>query len=351
MVNDFKTIRCLRKLGNVEVIYLQKLKYVPLLSALTVFIFQLIRSFSRSYRVYFSRSLIASAILTILRPVLRSKVIHQALSVPFPSDEVSYIPRDSRAKAGLNRFEIWTRYALIRFMERTVLPNVDAITVAAPEYVEQLAAFGVPKDRVKVIPFYVEDEFHRQPLKSHREGAFTFCYVGAFHLYHEFSSLISAFELFSLTNDDAELLFVGDGPKRSEIESEVARRNLTHKIKFLGGVPHSLLPSFLSRVDAFVLLTLAAGLPIGLLEAAAVGKAIIAVEKKPSDALGHYFGHGKGAYLVSSFSPDEIAGAMRSLYEDSDLRDSLAKRAKEIASQHFTESITFQSLKNLLFQL
>ncbi|MCW4052252.1 MAG: glycosyltransferase, partial [Candidatus Bathyarchaeota archaeon] len=275
MINDLKMIRCLRKLGRVDVIYLQKLKYVPMILALMVFIFQLMRTFSKSYKVYFARSLIASAVLTMFKPVIRGKIVHQALSVPFPSREVKYLAPDARARSGQSRTILWIRYYLILFMEKLVLPNVDLITVAAPEYAEELIKFGVKRAKLKVVPFYVEDEFLRQPLKRNIEDTFTFCYVGAFHRYHELSSLIEAYELMSQSNLNTELLFIGNGPTRTQIESEVTRKNLSHKVKFLGSLPHSSMPLFLSNVDVFVLLTHAPGLPIGLIEAAAVGKAII----------------------------------------------------------------------------
>lgn len=347
MVNDLKTIRCLRKLGKVDVIYLQKLKYVPVVLALLVFILQLVRTFSKPYRVYFARSLVASAVLVMFRPVIKGKIVHQALSVPFPSNEVKYLAPDARAKAGQSKTELQVRYLVTRFMEKLVLPNVDFITVAAPEYARELVNFGISEDKVGVIPFYVEEEFHKQPIKRNAKGTFTFCYVGAFHRYHELSSLIKAYELVSKSLHDTELLLVGNGPTRVQVESDVHRGDLGSKIRFLGSLTHSSMPLFLSSVDVFVLLTRAPGLPIGSIEAAAAGKAII-INNGQNAPLSRFFRHGKEVYMVRSFSPEEIAGAMERLYRDSKLRVLLAEQARRAAGQHFTENITFQSLQNLL---
>ena len=347
LVNDLKTVRCLKKLGKVDVIYLQKLKYVPMLRALLVFMLQLVRTFSKSYTVYFSRSLIASAILIVFRPMIKGKIVHQALSVPFPSNEVKYLAPDSRARASQSRLELQVRYYLTRFMEKFVLANVDYITVAAPEYARELFDFGIGEDKGKVIPFYVEEEFYRQPLKRHVEGTFTFCYVGAFHRYHELASLIEAYELMSKSNRDTYLLLVGNGPTRSQVERDVDRRNLGDRIKFLGTLTHSSMPFFLSNVDVFVLLTHAPGLPIGSIEAAAAGKAII-INGGRSVSLSRFFRHGKEVYMVYSFSPEEIAEAMELLSRDTKLRVSLAQRARAAAREHFSENRTSQSLQDLL---
>jgi glycosyltransferase involved in cell wall biosynthesis len=351
MVNDLKTIRSLEKLSEVSVIYLQKLKYVPMLLALLIFIVQLMRSLSKPSKIYVSRSLIASTILLVFRPVAKVKIIHQALSVPFPSSEVKFIPRDERARVGSSGLELQARYRLIRLMEDRVLPNVDCITVAAPEYVHELVKFGVEKDKIAVVPFYVENEFHKVPVKRYSNSVFTFGYVGAFHQYHDVTSLVEAFEVLSQTHHDVELLLVGDGPTRSQIEHEVSHRNLSQSVKFHGSIPHASMPSLLSRMDVFVLLTRAPGLPIGLLEAAAAGKPIIAVKPKRDDALSRFFKHEQDVYFAASSSPTEIAAAMDLLYRDANLRHSLASHAKETARRYFTEDMTFQRLQNVLTRL
>ncbi len=351
IVNDLKTIRSLEKLGKVTVIYLQKLRYVPMLLALLVFVVQIVRSFSTPRKIYVSRSLIASTILLMFRPVAKGKIIHQALSVPFPSSEVKFIPKDERARVGSGELELQTRYRLIRLMEDWVLPNVDCITVAAPEYVHELTEFGVEKDKIAVVPFYVENEFHKVPAKRYANDVFTFGYVGAFHLYHDVTSLVEAFEVLSQTHHAVELLLVGDGPTRSRIEHEVRHRNLSQSIKFHGSIPHASMPALLSRMDVFVLLTRAPGLPIGLLEAAATGKPIIAVKQKRDDALSRLFKHERDVYFAGSFSPTEIAAAMDLLYRDAHLRHSLASHAKETARRYFTEDTTFQRLQNVLARL
>ena len=342
IINDLKMLHCLKKFGEVDVIYLQAKRYRSLWLALCIYIFQVLRSLLKHYSICFSRSLIASLLLASLRRFDRKhkRIVHQALSVPFPSSEIKY--------SGLNMLESFVRYHMYHFLEIMVLPNVDVITVAAWDYARELMKIGVKKDRIRVVPFYVENEFFEQSIKYDVGESFTFCYVGGFQTYHDLLGLIEAFDLFNQSRKNAKLYLIGDGPQRPNIEKEVARRKLVDRIRFFGALPHSCVPSLLSRVDSFIILMRKSGLSTSLLEAAAARKAIITVRRKKDIALNRYFRHMKEMYFVDDVAPAKIAKAMELLYTDSRLRNTLAKGARKVAREHFSEETTVRQLENLV---
>lgn len=340
ITNDLKTLNCLRKLATVDTIYLKTQKYRSAWLAFPVFYLQILRSSSKPYHAYFCRGLFASFTLLLLKRVHRKKVIHNALSVPFPSVEAKYSNRNK-----LFGF-IW--FSLMRFLERGVTLNADAIVVADDSYANELVRNGVQEDKVQAVPFYIEDEFFQQPLKSSVTGAFIFCYVGGFHPYHILMPVIEAFEYLSKRNDNIELSLVGEGPLRRDIENEVSRRRLTQKIKFLGRLPHSSVPDFLSGVDSFIVLMLKPGMSTSLLEAAAAGKAIITLKRRSDMALERYFRHGKEILYVEDTSPQEIAEAMILVSENSKVRNTLSLGARKIAKQYFSEDVCLNQLQRLV---
>ncbi len=340
VTTDQRTVRALKKICDVDVIYLEKMRHRSMVAALPVFMLKVLKSLSRHNRIYFSRGLISSTFLTCLRPFARIRIVHQALSVPFPSNEVYFMPH-----SGL---ESRVRHYLFRFLEKIVLCKVGDIMVASPEYADQLIDFGVPEGRIKIVPFIVEDGFFEQPAKEEMSQTFSFCYAGRFHLYHVLVPLIQAFELFVREERNAELILVGDGPSRVQTEREVAERKLTDKVKFTGIVSHKELPSFLSSVDCFVLLSKATGMPIGILEAAAAAKPIITLRRKHDVALNRYFEHGKEIYMVENPSPKRIADALERLYEDSSLRRALAEGARKVAERCFSEEAARGKLEELI---
>ena len=305
ITSDLKTINCLKKFGDVDYIFLKRKKYRSLWSALLAFIFEILKSFSKPYSVYFSRGLVISLILFFFKPVHRRKIVHQSFSVPLASSEVKYL--------GYNSCESFVRYCLFRFLEKMVLPRVDVVTVGAQEYVAELKRVGVREDKIEVVSFYVEDEFFNQPLRFGTSETFSLCYSGSFHRYHNLVPLIEAFELLDKNGKKVELLLIGDGVQRPDIEREVRNRKLMDKIRFAGRVPHLSLPRLLSNVDAFVLLMWKSGISTSLLEAAAAGKAIITLRRKEDTTLDRYFRHKEQIFMVNTLSPIEIAEAMELL--------------------------------------
>lgn len=339
ITNDMKTIRCLEKLGDVNVIYLQKRKCRSMMVALFLYAFQILRSISKHYTIYFSRGLVSSSIVMLCKPFFNATVVHQALSVPLASKEVAHW--------AYGRFEGFIRYYLFHFLERILLLHVDFITVADDNYAKELVEIGVEKDKIKTVPFYVENEFFKQPIKR-TDKVFKICYVGRFHAYHDLSLLIEAFELASRSLDNIKLVLVGDGPLRPEVDEEIRKRSLVDKVRIMGMIPHISVPSVLSQMDSFVYLIRKSGLSTSLLEAAAAGKAIITLRRKEDNTLSRYFEHGKEIYIVNTFSASEIAKAFELLYDDSQLRNTLAQGARKVAERYFSEETTIHRLRRLM---
>jgi len=344
VTNDMKMIRCLQKFGDVNVIYLAKKRCSSIWLALASFIFQILRSFSKSYILYFSRGLINSCVLMLFKPIHGKKVVHNAHSVPFPSREVHYATYH-------NRLELLVRYCLFRFLEKTILPHVDEIVAAADEYAEELEKAGVARERISIIHYYVENDFFKQPIKRYVNGVFKFSYIGRFYTYHDLIPLIQAFQLVAEHEKGIQLLMVGDGVLRSKVENEITERKLTDRAKLVGMFPHSAIPFFLSKVDCFVFLTRASGIPISLLEAAAAGKAIISLTRKQDITLNRYFRHGKEIYMVNTLSIVEIAKALELLYSDQKLRDTLAIGARKVAQEYFSEKVVLRQLEELISKI
>lgn len=340
ITNDFKTINVLEKIVAVDSIYLKMRKYKSVWLAFPLFLSQIIQTASKPYRAYFSRGLFASFSLIILRPLHQKKVIHNALSVPFPSIEVGYSKRNK-----LSRF-VW--FSLMRFLERVVLTKSDLIVVADDNYASELVMNGIKQDRILVVPFYIEDKFFQQPLFMGKNEEFIFGYVGGFHPYHILTPVIEAFEYVSKKNNNAKLYLAGEGPLRRDVENEVKVKNLVHKVRFLGELPHLSVPDFLSEVDTFIVLMHKPGIPTSLLEAAAAGKAIITLKRKDDVTLERYFRQGREILYVTDTSPHAIAEAMIRVLEDPRLASTLSRGAREAAQRNFSEAVCLKQLGKLI---
>jgi len=225
---------------------------------------------------------------------------------------------------------------------------MDYFVVAGEEYGDVLVSVGVDRKKIHVLPFFVENQFFNQPIKKISSKPFTFGYAGGFHYYHDITPLIEALKILSGETKDSQLVFVGDGVSRPQVEREVRAKGLVDQVKFLGRIPFFSMPKTLAQMDCFILLTIAPGLPIGLLEAAAAGKPIIAVKKKEDRTMNRLFQHEKAILMVQSVSPHEIATAMKLLYENQNLREVIAQGARQVAAKNFSRSIMQKQLKVLV---
>jgi len=117
-------------------------------------------------------------------------------------------------------------------------------------YPDVRAELGIPDGEVLVL-FIARFTGHKQPL-----------------------TLIDAFSRALASNPGMHLLMVGDGDQQARAVQIVNKLGLSHKVSFFSFRQD--VPAVLAAADIFVLPSLWEGLPIGLLEAMAMGKAVIA---------------------------------------------------------------------------
>jgi glycosyltransferase involved in cell wall biosynthesis len=97
--------------------------------------------------------------------------------------------------------------------------------------------------------------------------------VARFHPVKDHATLIKGFELVANQLADVDLLLVGDGPLRGELESVVLAFHLENRVHFLG--IRNDISGILRASKVFVLTSLSEGAPLTLLEAMAVGLPVV----------------------------------------------------------------------------
>lgn len=139
-------------------------------------------------------------------------------------------------------------------------------------------------------------------------------------------------EVFSRLPSATELVLVGDGPDRSEIELVSKRMNISDRVRFEG--LQSDVNSFLKASDCFILLSRYEGLPISVLEAMRAGLPVVA-----SDVGGNSEAvtNGVTGWLVGS-DVDEIARKVRQLIDQPDVRRAFGLAGMRKFQSSFSES-------------
>jgi len=185
---------------------------------------------------------------------------------------------------------------------------------------------GIPPRRVQVIANGY-DPAPAPPLPSH--GVVVLGYVARMRPEKGHRRLLAALAALDTTTP-WRVDLAGDGPLQAEIEAETARRGLDGRVRFLGAVGD--VREFWRGCDAAVLLSDHEGSPNALIEAAGMGRPLLAT------AVGGIpeFVDDEVGILIS---PDDAAGlvaSLRRLIEDGELRERLGAAARRRVTERFS---------------
>ncbi len=215
--------------------------------------------------------------------------------------------------------------ARARALEKKVFSSADRVVVTTPAMKQEvIRRYSIPDERLHVIPNYVDTDLFR-PWEGGADTARRVCFVGRLDEQKNLGALIEAME-----GLDAELVVVGSGRLRGDLEREARQRGVA--ARFLGNVPHRQLPGILNSSSLFVLPSHYEGHPKALLEAMACGRACVGTDVPGTREL---IRHGETGLLCGT-SADQIRSATRSLLDDRALAATLGARARESVVEGFS---------------
>jgi glycosyltransferase involved in cell wall biosynthesis len=220
------------------------------------------------------------------------------------------------------------RSVTLRALRTQSLRRARRIVVPS-RYLARFAEQWVDPARIEVLVNPVPAPGH---VEAADVGPRTFVYVG--RLSHQ-KGLPVLLEALSAV-PDANLELVGDGPDRTALEQQVVSLGLGERVRFLGMLPREEALARLAGARAAVLASVWENLPHAAVEALSVGTPVVAtaVGGVPEVVL-----DGENGLLVPRNDPAALAGALRSLLTDDELRARLAAGARPSVAGMSREAI------------
>jgi glycosyltransferase involved in cell wall biosynthesis len=228
--------------------------------------------------------------------------------------------------------------------------KVKKVVAVSDPIREELTNYGIKKDKVNVIFNGIElktwcnekwnDENKFKMRIGLRKESFVLGLFG--RLYDQKGHEFLFRSLGILKKDNIELICVGDGPLKARLKKLSEQLGLDQNIHFLGF--RNDIKRLLNITDIFVMPSLDEGLPMALLEAMAMGKAIIAT---PVGAIPNVISHGTNGIIVPTRSISDLADAIKNLISNPERIDILGKSARETAIEKFSSDAMVEQYINL----
>jgi sugar transferase (PEP-CTERM/EpsH1 system associated) len=166
--------------------------------------------------------------------------------------------------------------------------------------------------------------------------------VGRLDPVKDHAGLLQAFSILRTDQPSAELVIVGDGPGRADLDRQIHELGLTGHVHLLG--MRQDIPLLLRGFDVFALPSLAEGISNTVLEAMASGLPVVATRVGGNPELVE---HGATGALVPPANPLVLAAALRCYVEDGTLRESHGAAARRRVIEHFTLERMAQAYRHL----
>lgn len=172
----------------------------------------------------------------------RNRVIHWAQDLyPEVAEEIGVLPRANFATN------------LLRSLSTAALKDCDAVVAIGRCMASRITARGISYARIAIIPNWAPPiqpiERSKNPFRRAHglEGEFVVVYSGNMGLAHDFDTILNAAD--SLRGQRVVFLFIGEGPRRVEVEAAARLRGIDN-IRFLPPQPADNLSESLSAADA-----------------------------------------------------------------------------------------------------
>ncbi len=239
-------------------------------------------------------------------------------------------------------------------IDRWALRRMDRIVAVSPDLLELSLRLGIASSKCVLIDnaIDVEQFARRQTVHEAKRrlgiaperlliGA-----VGRLSAEKGFDRLIEALARIAATAPDVELVIVGEGAQRPELERLIDERGIADRVRLAGYQANTI--DWFQAMDIFALSSLREGLPNVVLEAMAMEVPVIATRIA---GVPRILEHEVNGLLVEPGDVEGLCHALRTLTANPTLRAQLARAGRQTVEQDFSFAVRMQKIRAIYEEL
>jgi N-acetylgalactosamine-N,N'-diacetylbacillosaminyl-diphospho-undecaprenol 4-alpha-N-acetylgalactosaminyltransferase len=224
---------------------------------------------------------------------------------------------------------------LMRLFVRHLLSRADVIVVPAAAVRDDMVGnFGVPADRIEVVPNPVDLDLVRaraaetvEPWAERSHGRRLLVGAGRLIPLKGYHTLIEALPLLP---PDVHAIVMGEGPERKALESQAERLGVSERVRLVGDKENPW--SYMARAEVFAHPSRSEAQSLAFVEAMTLGIPIVSTSE--SAGIRESLDQGRRGLLVPPSDARALADAIARLLAEPSLRESLVRRGRTAAEQH-----------------
>ncbi|MBU4143084.1 glycosyltransferase [Patescibacteria group bacterium] len=164
------------------------------------------------------------------------------------------------------------------------------------------------------------------------------CYMGRLSYEKSIDQVIRAFALINKKIPDLNLMLIGDGPERKNLEKLAKNLNLNPSIIFTGSLFYNGdLVRALQANDLFISASKNENMPLSVLEAMAVALPMVLVKEK---GLAELIKENINGFFTKTDDSADIAAKTLSLLSSPDLLNKFSRGSRQMAMEYSNEKVT-----------
>ena len=247
-----------------------------------------------------------------------------------------------RVVLSLHGLDVRSEYSargLSRWLWQRTLDGADHVVACSDGLGEEtIRAFQLRSDVVTTVHNGIDEAIISAKIGRAATGALPtsrryLVNIGTFEHKKGHDILLTAYASIAHRHEDLDLVIIGrDGATLPELRATIADLGLAHRVHLLRNLPHGETLHILRHAELFVLASRNEGFAMALLEAAALGRPIIATDVCGVDEL---IEHGTSGLIVHADDSPGLASAIESLLTDIPRARAMGTRIQRLVEERF----------------